>query len=563
MPADQSKSSDYQPLRSSAEKSGGRPDTGTSDLRPAPKNGADRPADRGLSRPADKKPRRPLPSETVSGFPRTFSDGISAVAGKTDDNAAKPASGPPSPSSPEDDTGSPFAEEPGYAEEQKKRKREKQARRDWELLGRDNWLARNGHYLTYIALYLFSVLVLFRPYELAESLQFLSSKAFYLAALTLALYFPAQIFAEGNLTKLSTEVKAVLGMVLVALLTMPIAKDIGMAWEAFNDIFIKAVAMFVVMVNVLRTRRRLLGMMWLSLAVAVYLSYTALDMYSRGELTIEGYRVAVDVGGMFGNPNDLAMHLVMMMPLAVTLGIAARKKWLKIVYFLMAGMFVAAVTVTYSRGGFLGLIAVTAILVWKLGRQNRLKISVIALLGGLLFIFLAPGNYGERMLSIFNPSLDAVGSGSQRRELLNRSIIVTLRNPWGIGIGNFPIVGVRNLGTHNSYTQVSAELGLLGLTFYLTFILSPLRKLFAMQRRIYEENRHDWFYYLAIGFQASIAGFMVTSFFAAVAYNWFIYYLIAYAVGFRRIYQIGLQNGSETVEKTEDNQNPTSDLPKA
>ena len=43
---------------------------------------------------------------------------------------------------------------------------------------------------------------------------------------------------------------------------------------------------------------------------------------------------------------------------------------------------------------------------------------------------------------------------------------------------------------------------------------------------------------MSIGLQASIVGYMVSSFFASVAYNWFIYYLIAYAVAFRRIYSL-------------------------
>ncbi len=38
--------------------------------------------------------------------------------------------------------------------------------------------------------------------------------------------------------------------------------------------------------------------------------------------------------------------------------------------------------------------------------------------------------------------------------------------------------------------------------------------------------------------QASIIGYMVSSFFASVAYQWFIYYLIAYAVAFRRTYSL-------------------------
>lgn len=194
--------------------------------------------------------------------------------------------------------------------------------------------------------------------------------------------------------------------------------------------------------------------------------------------------------------------------------------------------------VTFSRGGFLGLIACCAVMAWKLGRRHRLNVTIASIIVGGIAIIAAPGNYGLRMLSIFIPGLDAVGSSDQRQELLIRSIWVSIRNPWGIGIGNFPIVGVRNLGSHNAFTQVSAELGILGLIAYLVFMLSPFRKLRAIERTMFDAETQGWYYYLAIGLQASIVGYMVSSFFAHVAYNWFIYYLIAYAVAFRRIYAI-------------------------
>jgi O-antigen ligase len=142
------------------------------------------------------------------------------------------------------------------------------------------------------------------------------------------------------------------------------------------------------------------------------------------------------------------------------------------------------------------------------------------------------------MLSIFIPGLDPVGSSDARREMLERSLIVTLRNPWGIGIGNFPIVGIHEHQSHNAFTQVSSEIGLLGLAAYLVFMISPFRKLRAIERKCFDANEHNWFYYLSIGLQASIVGYWVSSFFASVAYNWFIYYLIAYAVAFRRIYNL-------------------------
>ena len=425
-----------------------------------------------------------------------------------------------------------------YSDRQKIRKVEKKAEKDRQLLSNDNWLRRNGHTLSYCGLYLFSFLVLFRPYELIPSLSFLSATAFYFALLTLLIYIPTQLVTEGNLTTMATEVKAILAMTLIALVTMPIAKHPPTAWETFNDTFIKAVLMFIVMVNVLRTRRRLVGLMWLSMGMAFVLSYQVLGLFMRGELKVEGYRPEVEIGGMFGNPNDMSLHLVTMVPLAVRLGVASKSKIMRLVYWIMATIFISANFVTYSRGGFLGLIVAAVIMVWKLGRNNRLKVSVVSIIVGLLVILLAPGNYGLRILSIFGLAPDEVGSRDQRRELLERSIQVTLRNPWGIGIGNFPIVGIHNLVTHNAFTQVSSELGLLGLAAYLIFMISPFRKLAAIERTLLAKDERDWFYYLSIGLQASLAAYLVSSFFVAVAYNWFIYYIVAYAVAFRRIYQI-------------------------
>jgi O-antigen ligase len=436
------------------------------------------------------------------------------------------------------------SEELNYAEQKKIKKEEKQIEKDFEMLTGDNWLVRNGHTLTYAGLYLFSILVLFRPYELIPALGFLSATAFYFAAATLAIYLPTQLSTEGTLTIFTTEVKAIIVLTLIAAITIPIAKSPMTAWEEFNDPFIKAVLIFIVMVNVVRTRRRLMAMMWLSLAIGIYLSYTAIGMYMRGELKAEGYRVAVEMGGMYGNPNEMALHLVMFTPIVIVLGIAAKNNFLRVIYFAMAALFIGANFVTYSRGGFLGLLAAMAVLVWKLGKKNRLNVTIFSAFAGFLALILAPGNYGLRMLSIFIPGLDPVGSSDQRKELLERSILVTLRNPWGIGIGNFPIVGIHHLVSHNAYTQVSSELGLLGLAAYLIFMISPFRKLGAIERTMHKENEHGWFYYLAIGLQAGIVAYMVSSFFASVAYNWFIYYLIAYAVAFRRVYGIekGLTN---------------------
>lgn len=435
-------------------------------------------------------------------------------------------------------------EETSHSIRQKQEREGKKSQRNEKLLQSDDWISRNGHALTFAGIYLFTIFVFFRPYELIPGLGFLQSGAMVIALATLLIYVPTQFATEGSLTILSPEIKCVVVLVFLSLTTMPIAKDPPMAWETFNDPFIKAVLMFIIMVNVVRTRRRLKSLLWLSFGISIYISMMALILYSRGEFKTEGYRVSIELSGLFNNPNDLAMHLVTMMPLTIALALASKNFLLKLFYLGLTVLFLAAMLVSFSRGGFLGLIAASAVMVWKFGRDQRLKYTLFSVIGGGIFILLAPGNYGLRLLSIFIPSLDPNGSADARREGLMRSIVVTARNPWGIGIGNSPIFGIHSLQTHNAYTQVSSELGLLGLAAYVIFMVSPFRKLGAIEQTLYANGERDWFYYLSIGLQGSLIAYMVSSFFGSVAYLWYVYYLVAYAVAFRRVYMIekGLKN---------------------
>ncbi len=415
-----------------------------------------------------------------------------------------------------------------------------------ESVFNENWLARNGHTFTFLGIFLFTVVLYFRPYELVPALSGFHSMALIIAVGTLLIYLPTQFSVEGNLTALPVEVKCILFIIAWALITIPISKDPHLAWTTYSETFIKVAVMFIVMVNTLRTERRIKALMWLGVGVGVMLSWQAIELYQKGEFKTEGYRVSVDFGGMFGNPNDMSIHLVMFAPIAVALGAASSRWAVKLLFFSGAAMMTAGSFVTQSRGAFLGLIAVAVVLVWKLGRSARFKAMLVAGTVGIVIIALAPGNYGLRVLSIFIPALDPMGSSGQRTELLIRSVVVSLRNPFGIGIGNFEMVGVHNLGTHNAFTQVSAELGLLAFAAYLTLLIWPVRKLDLMEKELFKAGDRSWLYYLSIGIQASIAGYMVSSFFSSVAYQWYVYYPIAYAIGLRRIYQLGLEaNGGQ------------------
>jgi putative inorganic carbon (HCO3(-)) transporter len=403
---------------------------------------------------------------------------------------------------------------------------------------RPRWLLRRGHALTFAGFLLFTVLVYFRPYELIPALSSLSTMTFWVALATLCLFVPLQLALEGNLTARPPEVNYLLLLCVMAVLSIPLAIYPAEAFEKFYSGFLKYALMFVVMVNVARTERRLRWLLVLALAVTVTLCVDALNNYRLGNLTVEGYRVKGLIGSMLENPNEMAIHLGTMMPLALALALGTRNPLKKMLFAACAVLTLATVVVTFSRGGFLGMVAAVAVLAWKLGRRNRLLVFAALAVVAFLFLTLAPGNYWLRLASMFDPSLDALGSSAARREVLFRSVLVALRHPlFGIGIGNFHNVSIRELETHNAYTQVAAEMGLIALLFYVRFLTVPLRRLLRIERETFDGRRTSHYYYLAVGLQASLASFMVSSFFGSVAYYWYAYYLVGYAVCLRRIYE--------------------------
>ncbi|MCA1591766.1 MAG: O-antigen ligase family protein [Acidobacteria bacterium] len=405
-----------------------------------------------------------------------------------------------------------------------------------------NWLARRGHAVTYVGLFLFTLVAFTRPADWYPN-AFTESLAFYLGIFTLSVYGVTQLMREGNLTARPREVYYVLALLVAGFLSIPFADQWrDYAYDTFMDTFARAILMFIVLVNVAWTERRLRLLMKISLGVGVFLAASALSDYVTGNLLVEGYRVKGVIGGMFGNPNDLSQHFNAMLPVAVAFLCVSRGILRKIFYALCALALVSGVVVTFSRGGFLTLMTITLVLAWKLGRRHRLFFLSLVLAAGIMFLAAAPGEYRTRLLSMFDDQLEvASGSRGARSELLKESVKVALRHPLlGIGMGNFRLI--YKLMTHNSYTQVAAEMGLFGFFAYLLFIVTPLKRLWEIERATRGDPARRRFYFMAIGMQAALAGYMVSSFFGAVAYYFNIYYLVGYAVCLRMIYytEIGI-----------------------
>jgi len=131
------------------------------------------------------------------------------------------------------------------------------------------------------------------------------------------------------------------------------------------------------------------------------------------------------------------------------------------------------------------------ILFLRANMMARMGILVAAVIVLLFAPLVLPRSVTERYMLIFSAEGSeelqtkqaefAAGSTEGRGELLKESLLLTARNPvFGVGLGMFSVAAADDykqqriramwLQTHNLYTQVSSELGLVGLILYLSGI---------------------------------------------------------------------------------------------
>jgi putative inorganic carbon (hco3(-)) transporter len=408
------------------------------------------------------------------------------------------------------------------------------------------------HRAAFAGLFLFTLLLYMRPNDLFPEVFGDFPLAKIVAIITLLGYFGSQLMAGQRLSVFPLELRMLALITLLGVIFIPAAASPGDSIEVLTDTFLKVVAIFVLLINLINTRERLQTMMKLVVVCGTVLAFFALVSYITGKFTVVtrgeegtvvGLRISGIVGGIFGNPNDLATSLDLIIPFAVGLALL-RRGAARLFYLACAGMLGLGVILTFSRGGFLGLVAMAAVLIWKVGRDNRALTTCAFVIILTAFVVAMPVGYSSRITTIFDSSADATGSSEERSELLARAASVAANHLIiGVGIGNYPIYSLHERRAHNSYLEISAELGVAGLIAYLIMIFAPLRSLRRIERDSLKagaanpgDEKARVTYYLGAAVQASLVVYIICSCFGSIQYLWFLYYPLAYAICLRQMH---------------------------
>lgn len=349
------------------------------------------------------------------------------------------------------------------------------------------------------------------------------------------------------------EVRYVLGLFGLAIASIPISIWPGHSLEFVISAYWKLILLFLLVLYWSRSIRDIRRIVWvccLGVMTFVIVGLFVGDIYhERFQTDSQTY-----------DRNDLALVLVMALPLKVYLLSTSRGAG----KLVAAGMMLCAlvgIMLTQSRGGFLALIVVITMILWRSAMSRASKAAVVVVFL-VTFAGLAGEAYWDRMQTMWEPSTEYDQTAGGRTEVWKNGIKILAMHPWGIGIDGFETAeGLSHSGkgkwnaSHNSFLQIGCDLGIAGLFLFIALLWRCMRGLsrvqaWGLESALLGAEASEKQYgcnaplgkrdvaSLAASLEISLLGFVCGGFFLSQAYNPFLYVLLALSIAVSRLSEV-------------------------
>jgi len=323
-------------------------------------------------------------------------------------------------------------------------------------------------------------------------------------------------------------------------LCIPFAYWKGGAFSTVFSSFGKGVMVAILISMVVERISQLRKLIFVQAAAVCFMSIASIVVHHTDSVG----RLTGVTGGVLENPNDLAINIAINIPFCLAFLLRGSGVLRKGIWAIGLIAMVYAVTATYSRSGFLSLVVGLVLCLWEFGIKGR-RWHLIILAGMMCvgMVAFAPPNYAIRLQSMFVGRMAGSsdnGSVDARKELLETSLQLMAQHPFvGVGPGNFPVVTGSWKVAHNTYTEMGAEGGIPALLLFLLVLLAALRSVLSVRRTApYKQDKDTQI--LTGGLVAAFGAYLMGAAFSDTAYNLFPYFLIAYAIGLRRVVDLQL-----------------------
>ena len=213
--------------------------------------------------------------------------------------------------------------------------------------------------------------------------------------------------------------------------------------------------------------------------------------------------------------NGMAMVFATAVPLAIGLGAYEKKLWLKGLAWVWIQFLVNAVFFSFSRTGMLGLLTMTAFIVWLMPNKRRTVWVMLAVIAGGLF--LAGPSVQTRFFSIFVEREQLDASAASRYVTWYAAIRCMNDHPlYGVGPRCFALVAkdyglASGQSVHNSFLQTGADIGIPGMVMLAGIYAGTMLAMFRNRKARVKTS--PWYaYWMAMIFSGVAASVICSQF---------------------------------------------------
>lgn len=293
-------------------------------------------------------------------------------------------------------------------------------------------------------------------------------------------------------------------------------------WGLINSFnaFIILFVLFFIMLNSLNRSWKIWGIVWVIILLVAPLVLQGMDQIKNGGIGWAGQEITYDYGrnevrinwiGIFNDPNDLALIFVIAIGFLLPLIFRPSNFIIKLASLALIAWLGYGIFLTNSRGGYLAMLGTMFFFFIRLTNRMFLGSVIGACVVAAVFA-LGPSRLG--LISAEE------SSAYSRLELWYWGLQMLLHHPlFGIGYNMF--TDQMPLTAHNSYILAGAELGFIGLFFWVGLIYVSYKGLSSVYERV------DSLKTLALGVQSGLMGFSVAAFFLSRTYVILPYLLFA------------------------------------
>lgn len=240
-----------------------------------------------------------------------------------------------------------------------------------------------------------------------------------------------------------------------------------------------------VLQSAVRRERETDWLVYVIVAVGAFVSLYGIYQYVTGASGAAAWldesmfsSLSVRVYSTFENPNMLSAYLILVTPLAFSACFTAKTQSGKTLAAAAFLLMLAAMVLTFSRGGWLGILFAAAIFLVMLDR--RFLFLGLALLAAMFVVM--PQSVVSRFTSIGNMA----DSSTSYRVAIWKGTLLMLKDYWFCGIGpgtaafrtvypTYSYASALAQHSHNLYLQTVCDCGVCGLFTFLAVCFSSLK----------------------------------------------------------------------------------------